>query len=191
MLNRVLPKDLKVRESRKVSVEFHSRFCARDRFYRYSFYAGPQRPKLERYAYHLRKALSLSRMREAAVKLVGTHDYRVFTEELDPGIENTVRTLYRATVWKEGQAIHFDVAGTAFLRGMMRRMAGAVLEVGLGRRPGEDIEALLDPTRRDGLQWPVVLPAHGLTLMRVRYGPHPKDNRERDEELLEDTDVGC
>jgi tRNA U38,U39,U40 pseudouridine synthase TruA len=55
------------------------------------------------------------------------------------------------------------------------------LEAGLGRRTPQDIEALLDPKSRNELTWPVVLPAKGLTLMKIRYGPHPKDNREKNE----------
>lgn len=184
-LNRVLPKDLKVRESKRVHPEFHSRFWAKDRFYRYSFYGGPQKPRRERYAHHLGRPVKLNAMRDAGNRLIGERDFRAFTEELDPAIENSVRTLFKATVWKEGELIHFDVVGTAFLRGMMRRMAGAILEVGIGRRPASDIDVLLDPERRDRLTWPVVLPAHGLTLMRVRYGTHPKDARERNAELLE------
>jgi tRNA pseudouridine38-40 synthase len=63
---------------------------------------------------------------------------------------------------------------------MMRRMAGCVMEVGLGKRPASDVDALLDPAKRERLTWPLVLPAKGLTLMKVRYGPHPRDARERE-----------
>lgn len=116
-------------------------------------------------------------MQEAARRLEGTHDYRAFTEELGPSIENTTRTLFRSRIRPTANGLRLTVRGTAFLRGMMRRMAGAVLEVGVGRREPEEIDKLLDPKTRDGLQWPVVLPAKGLTLLEVRYGPHPNDNR--------------
>lgn len=179
-LNRVLPNDVRAISVCKVSEIFHSRFCALDRKYRYTMYAGRPDPRKERFAYPVHRKLDLGQMRKAAALLEGEHDFRAFTEELGPDVLNTRRTLRKVSVWKDSESWHFDVLGTAFLKGMMRRMAGAVLEVGLGRRPTQDIETLLDPERRDRLTWPVVLPAKGLTLLDVRYGPHPKDNRDRE-----------
>lgn len=181
-LNRVLPTDLRIVRSRRVAEAFHSRFCALDRIYRYVFYSGKPDPRAERFAMKVDRPLSLTAMREAARKLEGEHDFRSFTEELGPEVENTRRKLYKVSVVRRRHEWHFEVRGTAFLKGMMRRMAGAIYEVGLGRRNPEEIEALLDPGRRDSLTWPVVLPAKGLTLRKVRYGPHPKDNREKNEE---------
>lgn len=179
-LNRVLPSDLKVRSCRKVPDEFHSRFSALDREYVYVLYVGMPDPRKERYALFASRPLELQAMQAAARCLEGTHDYLAFTEELDPDIENTVRTMHRARISMKNGEVRFTVRGTAFLRGMMRRMAGGLFEVGVGQRPIADFEALLDPNRRDGLRWPVVLPAKGLTLNRVRYGPNPKDNRRTD-----------
>jgi tRNA U38,U39,U40 pseudouridine synthase TruA len=59
----------------------------------------------------------------------------------------------------------------------MRRMSGALLEIGRGKRSIEEVPALLSERRND-LMWPEVLPARGLTLMRVRYGRWPRDNRK-------------
>jgi tRNA pseudouridine38-40 synthase len=117
-------------------------------------------------------------MQEGARELLGEHDFRAFTEELDPGIENTRRTLHCVDLSEArgGSEIVVDIVGTAFLRGMMRRMAGALLEVGRGHRPVRDIRVLLSEWQ-SSTQLPVVLPAKGLTLMRVRYGRHPRDNR--------------
>lgn len=179
-LNRVLPPDLKVRECRKVGEGFHSRFSALDREYVYTMYIGLPEPRRERYAYHLSRSPDVGAMRQAARSLEGTNDYLAFTEELDPAVENTVRTLFESKIGCRENEVRFRVRGTAFLRGMMRRMAGGLLEVGLGRRPPEDVAKLLDPNLRDSIRWPVVLPAKGLTLMRVRYGTHPKDCRRTD-----------
>lgn len=181
-LNRVLPSDLRVRQARSVSEAFHSRFSALDRTYRYVLYVGNPDPRAERYGYPVHRPLKMKSMQEAARKLEGTHDFLAYTEELDPGVENTVRTLFRARVSARESEVAFTVRGTAFLRGMMRRMAGGLLEVGVGRRPADEIARLLDPEERSGLQWPVVLPAKGLTLLKVRYGPHPKDRRDSFEE---------
>lgn len=186
VLNRVLPRDVRVLESRKVHPEFHSRFWAVDREYLYVFYTGTPDPRKERYALWLPKAPNVVQMRRAAKAFEGDHDFRALTEELGPEVVNTRRRVFRATVGSSFGEIRFGVRGTAFLKGMVRRMAGCVLEVGMGKRPVSDVEALLDPIRRDGMTWPVVLPAKGLTLVRVRYGRHPRDVRNRDGQLLED-----
>ena len=117
-------------------------------------------------------------MQEAAARLQGTHDFSAYTEEVDLKVTNTVRTLFDFQVRQVRDEVWVDVVGTAFLRGMMRRMAGVVLEVGRGYRPVVEVSRLLDSQERNQLQWPVVLPAHGLCLMRIRYGRHPKDFRK-------------
>jgi tRNA pseudouridine38-40 synthase len=177
-LNRVLPPDLRVRQCSSVSPSFHARFCALDRTYLYVLYNKEPDPRAERFSYSVERKLNLRKMQEAARKLEGTYDFKAFTEELEPDVENTTRTLFRSRISQTPNGIRLTVRGTAFLRGMMRRMAGAILEVGVGKRKPEDIEQLLDPKTRGGLQWPKVLPAKGLTLVKVRYGPHPRDIRK-------------
>jgi tRNA pseudouridine38-40 synthase len=116
-------------------------------------------------------------MRAGAGLLVGSHDFRAYTEELQPEIENTVRKLHSVEVRKVGDEYWIDVKGTAFLRGMMRRMSGVLYEVGRGIRPVHQVGALLTE-KREEMHWPVVLPAAGLTLMGITYGRHPKDVRK-------------
>ena len=176
ILNKVLPQDLSVVSSRKVQPNFHSRFSAADRFYRYRISTAPRDPFATRYVHDFGRPLDVAKMREAAQMLVGQHDFVAFTEELDPSVENTTRELYTVDVRQVRDEIQIDIVGTAFLRGMMRRVSGALLEVGRGHRSVEEIEKLLSEGRTE-LQWPVVLPAKGLCLMRVRYGRHPRDNR--------------
>ncbi|HEY0867142.1 MAG TPA: tRNA pseudouridine(38-40) synthase TruA [Fimbriimonas sp.] len=177
VLNRVLPPDLAVVRSQRVADDFHSRFSAQDRWYRYRIQFGPRDPHRARYVHNYHSELDVGAMQGAAKALQGDHDFLAFTEELDPRVENTRRTLVRFAVAKHRDEVWVDVVGTAFLRGMMRRMAGALLEVGRAKRSVEEVSRLLDPKERSSLQWPVVLPARGLCLMRVRYGRWPKDNR--------------
>jgi tRNA pseudouridine38-40 synthase len=115
-------------------------------------------------------------MQEAAKLLAGEHDFLAFTEELEPTVENTRRELFSVAVKQTKGEIHIDIIGTAFLRGMMRRISGALLEVGRGHRPSQEIRTLLS-NDRDKVQWPVVLPAKGLCLMRIRFGRHLQDHR--------------
>ncbi|CAN5499393.1 tRNA pseudouridine(38-40) synthase TruA [soil metagenome] len=176
VLNNRLPSDLQVLAAREAPEGFHPRFSARDRWYRYRVHIDVADPFKARFVHQYGKALDLDLMRLAADRLVGTHDFRAYTEELEPTVENTVRTLYSVQVRQVHDEMWVDVVGTAFLRGMMRRMVGALLECGRGYRPVEEVSRLLDPEERHSLRWPVVLPARGLCLMRVRYGP-PRDHR--------------
>lgn len=169
VLNKVLRPDVAVRSASVAPDDFHARFWARYRWYRYRIQTSVRDPFKGRYAHHYGRTVDQGKIREAANTLTGTHDFRAFTEELEAETENTVRTLYRIKVRELPTEIQIDVVGTAFMRGMMRRIAGALLEIGRGHRPIENIQRLLSP-ERDQMQWPVVLPAKGLCLMRVSHG---------------------
>jgi len=180
VLNKVLPQDAAVVSSKQVAEDFHSRFSAMDRFYRYRILTTERDPIRARFVHGYGRPLNVPNMQLAAKALQGDHDFEAFTEELDPHVENTRRILFSVGVRQARDEVWVDVVGTAFLRGMMRRMAGALLEVGRGYRPVEEVSRLLTE-ERNSLQWPVVLPANGLCLMQVRYGRHPKDNRSGDD----------
>ena len=177
-MNRVLPSDLAVMKAQLVRDNFNARFSAADRFYRYRILTGRRDPMKERFAYHWGNELNLELMQQAAAMLTGEHDFGAYTEELEYSVVNTVRELFRVDVRQVRDEVWVDVVGTAFLRGMMRRMSGAILEVGRGYRDVVEVSRLLQPEERLKYQWPVVLPAKGLCLMKIRYGRHPRDNRE-------------
>lgn len=176
-LNRVLAPDVAVCKAAKVSQRFHARFCASDRWYRYRIATGDRDPFADRYAHWLGRPLDIEAMRTAAGELVGEHDFRRLTAELDPLVRNCVRELRSVEVSEVGNEVRIDVVGTAFLRGMMRRIAGLLLEVGRSQRAAEDARRLLQGKGH----LPPVLPAQGLTLMRVRYSRPLYDIRFRDD----------
>lgn len=181
VLNRVLPPDVVVRSASAVPQRFHSRFCAVDRWYRYRILLGCGDPERNRYVHVCGRPLDVLAMHEAAQCLVGTHDFLSLSEEIASGA-NTVRTVLAAQIQQVRDEVRIDVVGEAFLRGMMRRIAGAMLDVGLGGRRASDVISLLRSPCIG--PWPVVLPAKGLTLMRVRYGRTLRDIRdERQTEL--------
>ncbi len=181
ILNRLLPDDLAVVRSTKVMEAFHSRFCGEDRWYRYRISEAPRNPLTARYVHDHGRTLDLGLMQVAGQLLVGRHDFRAYTEELDPMIENTTRKLRSVQIGRRNSEIWIDIVGTAFLRGMMRRMSGVLVEVGSGRRTVKDVADLLTK-KRETMQLPVVLPAKGLCLMRVRYGNPLRDNRRNGDE---------
>jgi len=178
VLNKRLPTDICVKSATEVKPDFHSRFSVLDRFYRYRILTGTPDPHRARFHFRYGRPLDVEAMRIGASMLQGDHDFRAYTEELGSEVLNTRRILFSFQVRELRDEVWLDVVGTAFLRGMMRRMAGALLEVGRGHRDVAEVSRLLDPEERNRVHWPVVLPAQGLCLMRIRYGRHPKDNRQ-------------
>lgn len=175
-LNRRLPADIRVRSAEQASDDFHSRFSAQYREYRYLIADGEPDPIRGRICHSVWHRLDAESMDQVAQHLVGRHDFRAYSEEI-PSDANTIREVLNLRVDRIRDVVRLTIAGQAFLRGMIRRIAGGLYEVGRGHRDPKEIEQLLNPRQRDALQWPVVLPANGLMLMRVVYGRHPKDFR--------------
>lgn len=188
VVNQFLPDDLSVVSAHAVGPGFHSRFSARDRFYRYRILTGARDPFRKRFAFYYGKPLDAGSMHAAAQTLVGEHNFLAFSQLLEEG-RNAVRTLYSVQVRPVRDEVWIDVVGTAFVRGMMRRISGALWEIGRGKSGVERLEHLLAQRVKDEIEWPPVLPANGLTLMKVRYGRRGFDSRthDQDEFLTEQT----
>lgn len=178
-LNAWLPLDVSIRSVRRVRPDFHSRFSAIDRLYRYRIRCGDRTPFASRYAFDTHHRLDLDKMRKAAKPLVGSRNFWALSEEV-PRDANPIREVFDLQVRQSGPEIWIDVRGNAFMRGMMRRIAGGLFEVGRGRRRPESLDEILTlGTNVVESDRPVVLPARGLCLMKIRYGRHPKDFREQ------------
>jgi tRNA pseudouridine38-40 synthase len=152
-----------------VAPDFHPRFAARARRYRYTLYNLPVRsPLAARYAWQAwPPALDLPALQAASRELLGRHDFAAFGSDPDEGT-NTVRTVSLAE-WSTGAAgwLYFDIQAEAFLRRMVRSVVGALKPVGAGALSGADFRALLES--RDRTQCPPVAPPQGLCLMEVLY----------------------
>lgn len=177
-LGDVLPRDIVALRASVAPPSFHARFSARSRKYRYRIAVGPRDPFRERRAWWQPAGLDTDRMGRAAKALTGEHDFRSFGQDLGPEA-NCVRTVFSAGVRGARNEVWIDIEGTAFVRGMMRRIAGALWQVGRGKWPPERVQELLGPLRGEPNAQPPVLPAHGLTLLRVAYGRWPHDCRTR------------
>ena len=165
-LNAVLPRDIAVRELALAAEDFHPRFSAVSREYRYTIWNAPVRsPLVGRFAYHFPWPLDVAAMNEAASVLVGTHDFASFGRP--PKGENTVRTVYQAKCTREGSFVYLDIVANAFLRRMVRSIVGTLLEVGTGKLFPADFREILEATDRRRASPPA--PAHGLCLMKVNY----------------------
>ena len=136
-LNARLPDDVAVLSAEEVPEDFHARYSARWRRYRYRYLDRPARPALERgRCWHLRRRLDVEAMSKAAKALVGKHDWTSFCSASEPP-DARVREMRSALVMRHGDFVELELVAEGFLRGLARSIAGALAEVGLGRRPPE------------------------------------------------------
>ncbi|HEV2217997.1 MAG TPA: tRNA pseudouridine(38-40) synthase TruA [Candidatus Dormibacteraeota bacterium] len=166
-LNALLPEDVAVLKAESAPDGFHSRFSARWRRYRYRYMDRPARPALERErCWHVRGRLDVGAMSRAAEALGGKHDWTTFCSASEPA-RARLREMRSATVRRRGDFVELELVAEGFLRGLARSIAGALAEVGLGRRPAGWVGELL--RARDRRLAPKTAPAGGLTLMEVIY----------------------
>src|SRR5690606_15034566 len=124
---------------------FHARFDARRKQYRYFIYHAPvMPPDLRNFRHHVRKDLHLEKMREAALWLQGKHDFLSFSANRGKPEQSSVRTLFRLDVTEDGEEICLIAEADGFMYKMVRQLAGALLRVGLGELSPLDIQQLLD-----------------------------------------------
>ncbi len=166
-MNTYLPEDISVREVKKVSDRFHSRYNAVGKTYRYTCYAGESKPVFDRkYLYILERMPDIEPMRIAAGLLTGEHDFKSFCS--NPRMKKTtVRTVDRIDIVKKGSYLTFTYHGNGFLQHMVRILTGTLLEVGFGEREPEEMNTLLLSGER-ALAGKTA-PASGLCLMKVDY----------------------
>lgn len=167
-LNAVLPRDVTVVGTTAAPEGFHARRDALTRTYRYLVVPRSTRQAVARqYAWQVRGPLDLDSMRRAARLLEGTHDFAAFGRSPKPG-GTTTRTVHAVKVRRLAGALVIDVSADAFLYGMMRSFAGALVAVGEGRMTESALHALVTapPAQRANL---TVAPAHGLHQWAVSY----------------------
>jgi tRNA pseudouridine38-40 synthase len=167
-LNAQLPQDVVVVSASEAPADFHARKDALTRTYRYLVVPRANRQAVARqYAWQVRGPLDLASMRRAAKLLEGTHDFSAFGRSPRPG-GTTTRTVHAVKVRRISGAIVIDVSANAFLYGMMRSFAGALVAIGEHRMQHHELHALLTqpPKQRANL---TVAPAHGLHQWAVTY----------------------
>jgi tRNA pseudouridine38-40 synthase len=182
--NANLPAAIAVRGLQVAPVDFHPRFSALDRTYRYTIllaadraqWAPKRSPLTDRFALFVKQQLDLVAMQQATQLLLGAHDFATFGQA--PNGENTVRVVHEAT-WRliereptlvspyPGQQLIFTIRANAFLYQMVRNLVGALLQVGEGRWSPADMAHALQACKREYAAPPA--PPHGLVLERIRY----------------------
>lgn len=166
-LNAGLPPEVAAREVRRVEPNFHPRYDARSRTYRYRLFCEEIRsPLRERYAWRVWSPVDYDRLSQAAILLEGTHDFAAFGTPPRPA-SSTVRTVFHAEWLHAQDELVFEIRADAFLYHMVRRLVNVQVEAGQMRLEIDQIAACLDGTQDLA---PVGLaPACGLALVEVSY----------------------
>ena len=158
-INDLLPHDIRVTAVETVADDFHCRFAAKSKMYCYRIWNGAVADVFTYATHgHVAQPLDTARMHGAAQALVGTHDFAPFTV-IAPEVSSTSRTIERIDVARDGDAIAVTVTADGFLRYMVRRVAGSLIEIGRGKLDGGAIWS--------EARWTAA--AKGLTLWEIRY----------------------
>ena len=167
-LNAHLPEDIRVVAAQRVPADFHSRFQATGKQYRYFVWNHTaMNPLLRRQAWHVPVKLDLAAMRAAARHVVGRHDFRSFAALHSYHIEDTVRTLTRCDIQRRGPLLTFLIEGDGFLYKMCRGIVGTLVQLGRGKFGEAELKRML--AAKDRREAGMSAPAHGLVLWRVFY----------------------
>ncbi len=169
-----LPKDIVVKEATEADLGFDARKSAKARIYNYNIVNSGFIPvRLKNYAWHVKQSLDVGKMKRAAKKLVGTHNFKSFCKE-----ESYNKTFFRRIHYikflsrstkssKEIKFLDIKIMANAFLHNMVRVIIGTLVEVGRGRFSPEDVGEMLK--QKDRRTAGVTAPAKGLTLVKVDY----------------------
>lgn len=160
-MNRLLPASVRILAADEVHPEFHPRFDAVAKTYRYTIFRDEVCPPFEwRYVYHHPYPLDEGAMSRAAAVYAGEHDFRAFAaadNRSEPA--STVRTIFSSVMERRGNTLVYTVRGSGFLKHMVRNIVGTILEAGRGNI---DADSLSKKSGRTA-------PAKGLTLVSVEY----------------------
>jgi tRNA pseudouridine38-40 synthase len=173
-LNALLPPTIRIAGAEEVGPDFNARWSARGKIYRYRLYRGKVvPPMIWRYVLHYPFPLDEEAMRDAAARFVGMHDFASFAastgSEDDDKERSTEREIYSTELVRtsDNEELVFTVSGRSFLRYMVRKMVGTLLDVGRGRLTPLDIERLYE--LRDRSKSGPTVPAQGLVMVEVQH----------------------
>jgi len=165
-LNYYLPRDMAVRSVTEEAADFHPRFDAKSRHYRYHLFCQTVRdPLREDFAWRVWPPVAIDRMVEPTQTLIGSHDFKAFGSPMTKG-GATIREVFAAVWEQDGDDYWFDISGNAFLYHMVRWITLALVKIGQKEAPKSLIEESLETGE---LPFTGLAPAEGLVLEDVRY----------------------
>jgi len=167
-LNAWLPEDIRIVAATRAQKDFHARFDAAGKQYRYFVWNNPAiNPLIRRTAWHVPRTLDLSAIRQAAGLFIGKHNFQSFSTNQGYARSSAVRTLTRCELKRKGPLLTFIIEADGFLYRMCRGIVGTLVQVGLRKyRPAEIKQMLARKDRRLG---GMTAPAKGLVLWKVFY----------------------
>lgn len=170
-LNKLLPRDLRILGAEDADYDFHSRYDARLRRYRYfTVCGGAPDPVRLRYAHFIRRRPDLAVLNRMASRLLGETDFTALSSARDESLSRS-RFVHEASFRWEGESLVFEIAANAFLLRMVRSIVGCILDFEAGGRDGDDFASLL--ASRDRSAAGPTAPARGLFLWNVEYYATP------------------
>jgi tRNA pseudouridine38-40 synthase len=170
-LNAHLPDDIRIISAARVSSNFHARFNAAGKQYRYFIYNHPAMdPLLRTQAWHVPQPLDAAKMRQAARAFIGKHDFEAFAANRGYKMESTVRTVTRCEIRRSGPLFTVIIEGDGFLYKMCRGIVGTLVQVGQNKFAPTAISEMI--RTKDRRAAGMSAPAHGLILWKVFY-PKP------------------
>jgi len=162
-----LPESVRILSAEPAHADFHPRFDAKAKTYRYRIWnADVLSPFERRYAWHVIDRLDVDAMNAAAVRLVGTHDFAAF-QGTGSDTATSTRTMTSVRIDPQSALLECEVTGDGFLRHMVRNIVGSLVDVGRGRFPPSWLAEVL--LSRDRTRAGRTAPAHGLFLVGVKY----------------------
>ncbi|AFS79233.1 tRNA pseudouridine synthase A [Gottschalkia acidurici 9a] len=166
-INSKLPSDISVKDSIEVPCDFHSRYGALGKEYKYIIYNDRTRsPILRNYSYHVPYELNIGHMKNAIESFRGTYDFRGFMST-GSSVKSTIRTINKAELNKKDEIIEITLQGNGFLYNMVRIITGTLVEIGMGKICHEKVfEIIMSQDRKCAGH---TAPPQGLYLNQVFY----------------------
>ena len=166
-LNATLPRDIVIIDAEEVSPDFHARFSAVSRTYRYTILNRAYPSALLRSsAYFFPEPIDVEGADIACRLLVGKQDFSSFQRSGSDRI-NPICEIYECRCWREGDSVYFEIEADAFLRGMVRAIVGTILKLRDRKDSVNQLHKILDA--RDRSVAGTSAPPHGLSLLRIKY----------------------
>lgn len=166
-INSKLKKSIVIKKAEEVEENFHSRLSCKKKTYRYIINNSYEGTAIYRYLEtHIPNKLNFDKMKEAIKYFEGEHDFKAFKAS-GTSSKSSVRTIYKADIFKKDDRIYIELTGNGFLYNMVRIIAGTLVDVGIEKIKPEDIRNIIDEGNREKAG--KTLPPNGLYLVNVEY----------------------
>jgi len=180
VLNNALPKDIRIKFAKQVDSNFHARYSAKSKLYRYYIMTGnfmgeniiytSKYAFLRNYCYFFNKKLDIDRMSESATLLIGTHDFSSLSclnKKKKERKQNKIRKIINIKITKKNNLVRFSIEANAFLYKMVRIIIGTLIDLSVKEHDPNEIIQILE--NKNNFSSGQVVPPNGLYLIKVRY----------------------